>query len=251
MSTARELLNVEPLSGAGPLGTVDQLLRDRPGFLERIATERDLASTARALILTIAVSAAIFGATIGAYRGGTQILFAALKLPLVVLLTAGITCPVLTGLSRVLARDAERSSLQQDLALILSALALGAIVIASLSPLVLLVMSSGAGYHTVILVVVACCAAGGLASAGLFVRGLLRRSGKGHLVSGALVLVLFAIVGAQLTWTLRPYLVRPRATEVPFVRALEGGFFDAVHRSSASSRGVFFRDEAPLPEEQR
>ena len=39
---------------------------------------------------------------------------------------------------------------------------------------------------------------------------------------------MFALVGGQLSWALRPYLVRPRTPDVPFVREVEGSLFDAI-----------------------
>ncbi|MEO5731177.1 MAG: hypothetical protein ABI134_01385, partial [Byssovorax sp.] len=38
---------------------------------------------------------------------------------------------------------------------------------------------------------------------------------------------------------LRPYLVRPRTENVPFLRAREGGFADSLRRSSRSAAGVY------------
>ena len=55
------------------------------------------------------------------------------------------------------------------------------------------------------------------------------------------------IAGMQMTWTLRPYVVRPRTEDVPFLRAREGSFLDSVSRSIDSARGIYYRGEAPLP----
>jgi hypothetical protein len=58
----------------------------------------------------------------------------------------------------------------------------------------------------------------------------------------------FALVGSHMAWTFRPYIVRPRTRDVPFIRSIEDGFFDSVARTSRSARGIYVRDEAPLPE---
>ena len=55
------------------------------------------------------------------------------------------------------------------------------------------------------------------------------------------------LVGGQLAWALRPYLVRPRAVDVVFVRQVEGSMFDAVVEVLDSARGHYTRDSAPLP----
>lgn len=46
---------------------------------------------------------------------------------------------------------------------------------------------------------------------------------------------------------LRPYLVRPRTEHIPFVRAREGGFADALYMSSRSARNVYDEPERLNP----
>jgi len=58
--------------------------------------------------------------------------------------------------------------------------------------------------------------------------------------------VVFSLVGGQLSWALRPYLVRPRTPDVPFVREVEGSLFDSVTGAMQSARGIYQRAEAPL-----
>lgn len=228
----------------GLLGTVDQLLRDRLGLLERIDGERDLAGLARAAILTIAVGAGAFGAALGFSRGGLQVLFAGVKLPLVILLTAAISTPALVAVRRV---TVGRGSMPSALALVLSSLARGSLVLAALAPLVVLAASWGASYHQMVLIAVACCAVGGAVGLRLFLSRLGGERPGARAVIGAAILLVVALVGTQMTWTLRPYVVRPRTEDLPFVRALEGSFVDAVVTSADSARGVYHRPEAPLP----
>ena len=49
----------------------------------------------------------------------------------------------------------------------------------------------------------------------------------------------FLAAGGQTGWALRPYLVRPQTEGVPFLRNIEGGFADAVYRSTRSAAGVY------------
>src|SRR5688572_13396883 len=228
----------------GSLGVIDLLLRDRDSFHLHLERSTDLASIARALLLTVIAGCAVFGAAMGANRGGLQLLFAAVKLPLVVLLTAGVCAPALTGLLRSVRAE---SSFTKDLLLVLSALALGSTVLAALAPVVVLAELAGTGYHKLILLIVCCCAIGGAAGLSLFVKGLRRREGTS--LAMVLALGVFALVGTQMAWTLRPYVLRPRTPEVPFLRAIEGGFLDAVDRSTDSARGIYRRDSAPVPGE--
>jgi hypothetical protein len=230
------------------LGIIDQLLRDRSRFLARVDEAADLAPIARTLIITIAVCAAIFGGAVGAYRDGLQILFAAAKLPLVMLLTAGVSAPALIGFQRAVRGE---SSPLRDLVLVLASLALGALIIAAMVPVVLLALFFHVDYHAMVMIVVASCCVGGWMGLSMFARGIdPRGASSGRWMTIAASLVVFALVGTQMSWSFRPYLVRPRTESVPFLRDREGSFLDAVWTAKDSLRGVYHRDHAPLPEEK-
>jgi len=226
---------------------IDQLLRGRGAFLDGIAAQEDLRDTARALLLTIFAGSAVFGATLGFYRGGIQILFASLKLPLVVLFTAALCTPALTALRVVVGG---RARFQKDLALVLGSLALGCMVIAALAPLLLLAMSMRASYHQIIILTVGCCAVGGALGLALLIKGIWCTLDVDRGVVTLTLLLVCALVGTQLSWTLRPYLVRPRTPDVPLVRMQEGSFMDSVLTAFDSAGGNYARDAAPLPGEQ-
>ena len=227
----------------GALELVDLLLRDRQAFLARIDEATDLLPTARALLITTMVSTAAFGASMGAYRGGVQLLFAAVKLPLALLLTASLVAPALTGLG--LAARASDSPLElgrrfsRDLVLVLATLAIAGLVIAALTPVVVLAEIFGASYHELILTLVGACGLGGVVGLAFFFRGMARGTGRGRTSAALGTLALFVVVASQMVWSLRPFLVRPRTEQVPFVRAVEGSLLDSVTRSADSARGVY------------
>lgn len=223
---------------------IDELLRDRAAILARIRSGAGLADLVRTMLLTIAVAAAIFGAALGSYRGGVQIAYAAIKLPLVLLLTAALCAPCLSAFNAALDRP---FGLRRDVALVLTALAFGSLLLVAQAPLLLLFAMLGAGYHTSILLTCACAALAGLASLILLGRGVRARSPRHANTASLALLLVFAVVGAQMAWTLRPYLVRPRTPEVPFVRSIEGSFLESVLTSMDSARGHYRRDFAPVP----
>jgi hypothetical protein len=216
---------------------IDLLLRDRRAALARVreASPGEVASAARLMVGTIAVCAAIVGAALGSYRGGAQIAFAAIKLPIVLLGTAVVSAPVLTAIGTALGRPPR---LVHDLLVVITALAFGALVLVAGTPLLLLARAADVNYHTTILLVVAVFAIAGLACLRVVVGGVPADGTPGR---GAAVLALcavFAVVGSQLAWSLRPYLVRPasRNDDVTFVHPLEGGLVDAVVDTARSSR---------------
>lgn len=231
---------------APALGLIDQLLRDRDAMLARIATGRDLAAVTRAMVATIAVAMAIVGAALGSYRGGVQIGYAAIKLPLVLLGTAALSAPALTALGAALGR---RVRLSADLALVVTALAFGALMLAACTPLILLARALDLSYHRMILGTVAGFALAGVASLRMIVHALRAETGPGRGAAVVGLCIVLALVGGQLSWALRPYLVRPRAEEVVFLRDVEGSLFDAIGGALRSAQGIYLRDRAPLPGE--
>jgi hypothetical protein len=70
------------------------------------------------------------------------------------------------------------------------------------------------------------------------------RVGVGWVALG--LVAVFGLVGTQMCWSLRPFIVRPRA-QVTFLRQVEGSFIDAVETSSSSALGIYQRNSAPLP----
>jgi hypothetical protein len=231
-----------PPAPANGLGLVDQLLRERRAVLARIEAGVGLAELMRVFVMTIVVGAAITGAAMGAFRGGAQIAYAAVKLPIALLLTAALCAPALTALGRAVGREA---TMAKDLALVVTALALGALVMVALVPVLLVARALDFQYHGSILLTVTCGGFGGLAAVAVMAAGLHRASSKDAGLVLALFATLFMIVGAQVAWTGRPWLVRPRTEDVPFLRPVEGSLYDAVLRSTRSARGVYTRELAP------
>jgi hypothetical protein len=218
-------------------GVVDRLLSG-PSALIDDAVQADGATQAqvvRVLLLTILAGTAAFGAAVGFTRGGVQVLYAALKLPLVVLLTAAVSTPALTALSLALGRQTD---LRRDLLRVLTALGRGSLVLAALSPVMLVASSLRAPYHQAVLLCVGCCAvAGGVGLPPLLGALWAERRGRFFLIGAMITVVVMA--GTHTAWLFRPYIVRPQSTTVPFLRDLDGTFTDSVTRSTRSARGIY------------
>lgn len=230
----------------GDLALVDELLRDRTALLNRIDQGRDLARLARAMIVTVAFCAAAFGAAAGAQRGGVQIALSTVKLPLALLLTAAICAPVLTSLKSVLFG---KSDARKDLAIVLCSLALATLVAAALTPLVLIAAGSPTvGYFRMVLVTVACAGVGGITGVTFFLRSVYRYAPEERGFLAVTVLIVFALVGTQTTWTLRPYLGAPGSRQV-IVHPIEGSFLDAVVTTTWSAAGMRVTERPTAGEE--
>jgi|GEM_PF-811514 len=228
-SAARPEAEEEGLEDAG---AVEQLLRDPAAFLG--ATEAsDLVPLARTLLLTVAAGAGAFGAVMGAFRGGVQVAYGALKVPLLLVGTMAICMPSFVALARAMEI---KMKAREVVAVTLGACARFSLVLAGLSPVIWL-LEGWLGYHGVVLAITAACAAAGVSAAGLLSRGLTRRGGGA--LAGLAFIAVFGVVGGQTSWLLRPFLVRPRTTQVPFLRPIEGDLLDAVRRSGRSAAGVY------------
>ena len=69
-------------------------------------------------------------------------------------------------------------------------------------------------------------------------------------ITAVAFMAVFFAVGGQAAWILRPYLGRPSEKHVPFLRASEGSFSDALFRSFRSARGIYDDDgRPPRPED--
>lgn len=220
----------------GQDGIVEQLLRTPARFLETIE-EVELVSITRTLLLTVAAGSGVFGAVVGAFRGGVQIAYAAIKIPILLLGTMAICMPTFISLARALRVQMEA---KEVVVLALGACARFSLVLAGLAP-VLWLLEGWLGYHSTALAVAAACGLAGLSASSLLFRGLSRRGGSA--IAGLAFIAVFGVVGMQTSWLLRPFLVRPRTESVPFIRSLEGDLLDSVWRSSRSAAGIYEEHE--------
>ena len=224
------------------MSVLNRLLRAPAEVAAACREDRDVREIAAASIASLALGAAVFGGTIGSFRGGVQILYAGLKLPIALLATLAVCAPAFHGLAAGLGRPMPMRVL---LALTLASAGRAALVLLALAPGLWLLLDLGVGYHAAALAAALAYGLAGVAALGILLRGLGDAPHRG-ITALAFGLVFFAVAG-QASWILRPYLVRPRTTGVPFVRAREGSFADSLYLSSRSARGVYDNAEVTEP----
>jgi len=223
------------IGAGGPVEYIDELLK-RPALVARaIEADSELSARTRTYVKVLIACTATFGAALGFYRGGAQILFAAVKLPLVTLVTLAVVAPLLHLLNRALERPA---NMAREVSTLVAALARGALVLAAETPLIWAAHALGAEYHRLILLTVFSCGIAGAVSF-WFLWGVLSATRRSRWAVALVVLTTVGIVGAQASWLFRPYLVRPRATGVVFMHPLEGSFSEALGDSLDSARGRY------------
>jgi hypothetical protein len=183
----------------------------------------------------IVVGCGLYGATVGLWRSPLQAVYVAAKMPLVILLAAAGNATLNGMLAQLLGTGL--SFRQTSLAIVMS-FAVAAIILASLSPLVLFLLvntpplsSDGRGGDVMLVALVAAIAfAGIVANVRLF--GLVEHASRGRMVALRTLVAWLAgnlLLGSQVAWVLRPY-IGPPDLPVEFLRAdpWRGNFFEAL-----------------------
>jgi hypothetical protein len=201
-------------------GVIERLLRTPDETANDCREERGTADVARSALVAIVLGAAVFGAVVGSWRGGWQIAFAALKLPLVSIGTLAICAPAFYVLAQVFGRP---WPLRAVVSIMLAAGARLSLVLLASTPVLWLLVDLGASYPLVKLLAALVYGLAGLAALTLLVRGLGRERGRAAIVS--LFVCVFLLTGGQVAWVLRPYIgMRDRSEKVAlFTREREGG----------------------------
>jgi hypothetical protein len=221
---------------------VDRLLRGSHTQPADLAAGR-LGVHAPFLVRAAAILGASYGLFMGLYaamRGGTggtlQILATTFKVPLLFLLTLGVTFPSLYVFS---ALAQSRLSFRETLRLLLAAITINLALLSSFGPITGFFTVSTASYPFMVILNVVFFAAAGAAGLsflsralnGMFAAPMDAASAVPQQQQARMVfkvwIVIFAIVGAQMSWVLRPFIGSPHRPFQLF-RARESNFFVAV-----------------------
>jgi len=187
-------------------------------------------------ILVILGCGAAYGAALGAWTGWRLAVYAAVKLPIVLLATAAVTLVFNTAAATVLG---SRARLHDVTAVTLGGMAMAALLLASVVPVILLfdVSLPAAGdesrttHNMLYLLHTVAVGTAGLAGVGVMWRALRTLSGSRRTaVRVLLVWVLsLAAVGGEVAWALRPF-VGSVYLQVVFIRpdALDGNVYEFI-----------------------
>ena len=218
---------------ARPPLVIERFLRDRDDLWRQVADERALGGLTRQMLTSSAVSLGAYGAVVGLAHSPWQALSSALKLPLLFLLTLGICLPTLYLFNLV---GGGRLSARQVIALALSAITVTSALTLAFAPITLFFQITARSYEFFVLLNVAVLTITGAVGLRYLTAGaqLLNRldadEGQGPRVNDRLLklwLLLYAGVGTQLGWTLRPFFGFPGEPFVLF-RPLRSNFYAGV-----------------------
>jgi hypothetical protein len=206
------------------------LLSDRERFFEEVVEGVALRSKLRYAVVTIMVLSGFFGLVAGAYSGPTQAVAAGVKLPFLFFATFAVCFPAFFVVQVLVG---SRLRLLQVVVLVFGALALTSVLLAAFVPITAFFLVTGANYYFQHLLNIAIAGVAGLFGMyalheGLSVvcekRGVYPRKALTIMRAWAL---LFAFVGIQLAWSLRPFL-GDRNQPFRVFGSYQGNFYAAI-----------------------
>ncbi|WP_373527757.1 actin-binding WH2 domain-containing protein [Nostoc sp.] len=215
-------------------------LRDRPGFLEEVRQGTRLPTKIISLLVCSSLFLAAYGAIIGAYHSWMQALSSAIKLPALYLITLLICIPTLFFANIIFG---SKRTFGQHLALVLTAVSITSVLLFSFAPITLFFLITTNNYQFLILLNVFVFALTGFIGVSSLYQAtslVLEQDNEGSKTRQKILqfwLFLYAFVGSQLGWTLRPFFGTPGSVFELF-REREGNFYLSVIKSIGYLLGI-------------
>jgi hypothetical protein len=228
------------------------LLSNRERFFEEVVDGAGLGAKLRYGVLTVIALGGFFGAVAGAYSGAFQAVSAALKLPFLFFATFVVCFPAFFVVQVLVG---SRLQLRQVVVLVVGALALTSIVLAALVPITAVFLITGANYYFQHLLNIGIATVAGAFGMYWLHDGLtLVCEKRGVYPRKAITImrvwaILFAFVGVQLAWNLRPFL-GDRNQSFQVFGKYQGNFYTAVIyaiKNLVRTDSVTAQPSRPLP----
>ncbi len=204
------------------------LLRDRQSFLEEIKQGIKLQTKATSLFVASSIFFAVYGAIIGSSHSLAQALSSAVKLPIFYLLTLIICFPTLFFFNVLFG---SRSSVQQHFVVLMTAISVISVLLFSFAPVTLFfLITAPKAYQFFKLLNVFIFAIAGSFGVKFLYDGMQLLSQQDEVGKATRVtilrfwLLLYAFVGVQLGWFLRPFFGSPD-TKFELFRKVYGNFY--------------------------
>jgi hypothetical protein len=223
------------------LAVIETILRNRFHFFVAIRDGVELQAKIRAMLFSSIVFLALYGAVMGSTHSLWQALSSAAKLPILFLATLVVCSPTLYFFNVLFGSN---QSLTQNVTLILTAITVTAVLLLSFAPIVLFFLLTTSGYQFFKLLNVAIFAVSALMGVLFLSQGMaiVSASGKEGATARRVVMWLwvfvYAFVGSQMAWTLRPFIGAP-SMKFELFRQLGGNFYSNIFASIGELLGFF------------
>ena len=223
------------------LAIIETILRNRRGFFIEIRDGVELGHKMRAMLVSGVAFLALYGAVMGSTHSLWQALSSAVKLPILFLATLVVCSPTLYFFNLIFGSN---QSLTQNFALILTALTVTAVLLLSFAPIVLFFLLTTSHYQFFKLLNVGVFTIAGIVGVTFLGHGMRIVSASGKERAGArrnvvrLWILIYAFVGSQMAWTLRPFIGAP-GLQFELFRQLGGSFYANIFVSIGEILGFF------------
>ncbi len=222
------------------LTIIESILRDRLAFFSQIRAGTGLQDKMRAMLISSIAFLALYGAVMGSTHSLWQAMSSAFKLPLLFLATLIVCAPTLYFFNLIFGSN---QSLSQNVAIMLTAITVTAVVLLSCAPIVLFFLLTSSNYQFFKLLNVGVFTMAGLVGVWFLLQGMRIVSPEGKAASDARLMVVYlwilvyAFVGSQVAWTLRPFVGAP-SMQFELFRQLGGNFYTNIFASIGEILGV-------------
>jgi hypothetical protein len=217
-----------------------ELLRDRHSFMADIGKNDRVKTKITALLFSSSIFFAVYGLIMGSFSTWMQAISSAVKLPVLYLMTMTICLPTLYFFNILFG---SHKNFIQHLGVVISAVSSISVLLFSFAPVTLFfLISAPDNYHFFLLLNVVILGLTGFVGVKFLYDGMQLiseqededfegKKNRTNLLKSWLFL--YAFVGSQLGWTLRPFMGAP---DQPFqlFRQLEGNFYQSVLNSMMS-----------------
>ena len=223
------------------LAIIETILRNRYHFFNEIREGIGLPEKMRAMLVSSVAFLALYGAVMGSTHSLWQALSSAAKLPILFLATLIICSPTLYFFNVLFG---SKQSLSQNMALILTAITVTAVLLLSFAPITLFFLLTTSQYQFFKLLNVAVFTIAGSMGVVFLGQGMrvVAASGKEGASGRRWVLrawiLVYGFVGSQMAWTLRPFVGAP-SMKFELFRQLGGNFYANVLVSLGEILGFF------------
>ncbi len=223
------------------LAIIEIILRNRYHFFDEIREGIGLPEKMRAMLVSSIAFLALYGAVMGSTHSLWQALSSAVKLPILFLATLIVCSPTLYFFNVLFG---SKQSLTQNIALILTAITVTAVLLLSFAPITLFFLLTTSQYQFFKLLNVAIFTIAGGMGVVFLSQGMqvIAASGKEGAQARRWVLrlwiLVYGFVGSQMAWTLRPFIGAP-SMKFELFRQLGGNFYANVLVSIGEILGFF------------
>jgi hypothetical protein len=214
---------------------VEKILRNRKDFFMEIREGIELPAKMKAMLVSSITFFAIYGAVMGSTHSLWQTMSSAAKLPILFIATLFVCVPSLYFFGLLIGSN---QSFNQNLAVILTAITVTSVLLLSCAPIILffLLTTNQSQYQFFKLLNVGIFSISGVMGIVFLYQGMRIVSGSefGGASSRKWLLILwmfvYAFVGSQMAWTIRPFIGAP-GSPFELFRQLGGNFYTDVTRS--------------------